>query len=82
MSKPILSQLPQQRMSPDGARFHLDIAALLKRHDMVWPGGPPAHWTLGAPIGNGDIGAVVYGHPDSLSFALGKTDVWEQMPWD
>ncbi len=82
MSKPILSQLPRQRMSPDGARFHLDIAALLGRHDMVWPNGPPAHWTLGAPIGNGDIGAVVYGHPDSLSFALGKTDVWEQMPWD
>jgi hypothetical protein len=82
MSNSILSQLPKQAMSAEHARFKLDVAALLARHDMVWPSGPPAHWTLGAPIGNGDLGAVVYGHPDSLSFALGKMDVWEQMPWD
>ncbi|MBI4474700.1 MAG: glycoside hydrolase N-terminal domain-containing protein, partial [Acidobacteria bacterium] len=50
------------------------------RHDMIWgePHGPPADWRAGAPIGNGDFGAMIYGYPDSMSFVLGKTDVWNR----
>ena len=59
-------------------RFRIDLPDLLDRHDMDWPEGPPADWKRGAPLGNGDFGAVVYGFPDALSFVIGKTDVWDR----
>lgn len=61
-------------------RFKPDLAARLAAHDMVWgePHGPPASWRAGAPIGNGDFGALIYGYPDNLCFALGKTDLWDR----
>jgi len=78
--KSVLKQLPRERMAPDRTRFRIDLAALLDRHDMVWgkPAGPPADWRAGAPIGNGDFGAMVCGYPDAMSFVLGKTDVWNR----
>ena len=61
-------------------KFRVDIASRLSNHDMLWgePHGPPASWKDGAPIGNGDFGALVYGYPDNLCFALGKTDIWDR----
>ena len=61
-------------------RFATDIQKRISRYDMVWgePSGPPASWREGAPIGNGDFGAMVSGYPDNLSFVLGKTDIWDR----
>ncbi|MFH1614095.1 MAG: hypothetical protein ABIG61_03285 [Planctomycetota bacterium] len=61
-------------------RFKPDLSGRLSKHDMVWgePSGPPASWKEGAPVGNGDFGALIYGYPDNLSFVLGKTDVWDR----
>lgn len=60
--------------------IHVDLAERLANHDPRWeaPHGPPGGWREGAPIGNGDFGALVYGWPDSLTFALGKTDLWDR----
>ena len=62
-------------------RFTVDLENLIGRHDMLWgrPDGPPADWRRGAPIGNGDFGAIISGYPDNLTFALGKTDLWVRL---
>ena len=67
-------------MPEEHLRFKVDLGARLSRYDMVWgpPAGPPASWREGAPIGNGDFGALIYGYPDNLSFVLGKTDLWDR----
>lgn len=60
--------------------IQVDLAERLANYDPRWeaPHGPPGAWREGAPIGNGDFGALVYGWPESLSFALGKTDLWDR----
>ncbi|MHB9132421.1 MAG: glycosyl hydrolase family 95 catalytic domain-containing protein [Armatimonadota bacterium] len=65
-------------MPADASRFSTDLSAYLFRHNMVWTGeaGPPGFWSYGAPLGNGDFGALVYGGPENLTYVLGKTDLW------
>ena len=62
-------------------RFSIDPARLVGSHDMEWgeSDGPSADWRNGAPLGNGDFGAIVYGCPDNLTFALAKTDLWVRL---
>jgi len=38
---------------------------------------PSLRWVDGHILGNGDVGAVVYGSPERLSFSLSKHNVWE-----
>ncbi len=73
-------RLPREKQSGEQARYKIDLPTLLDRHDMIWgdPHGPPADWRAGAPIGNGDFGAMIYGYPDAMSFVLGKSDVWNR----
>ena len=74
-----LLKLPEAQVLPASLlRYKLDLGKYLARHDMVWPEGPSGHWARGAPLGNGDFGAMVYGYPDNLTFALGKTDIWDR----
>ena len=44
--------------------------------DIVWD-GPLASYHEGFILGNGDLGAVMYGNPWELKFSLGKNDVWD-----
>ena len=55
-----------------------DLAALLARHNPRWGTlpGPQGYWSAGAPLGNGDFGAMAYGPPENLTLALGKNDLW------
>ena len=73
-------RLPREKQSGEQARYKIDLPTLLDRHDMIWgdPHGPPADWRAGAPIGNGDFGAMIYGYPDAMGFVLGKSDVWNR----
>ena len=73
-------RLPRQSLSAQRSRFSIDLAQLLDRHDMVWGDdqGPAADWRAGAPVGNGDFGAMIYGYPDAMGFVLGKSDVWNR----
>ena len=56
----------------------MERTAVLNRCSPRWEGadGYTAYWGDGAPLGNGDFGAMVYGAPDNLSFLLGKNDLW------
>lgn len=63
---------------PEYSRFRIDLGQLLDRHDMQWTDYLPGDWMEGAPLGNGDIGTMLHGYPDSLSFTLSKSDVWNR----
>ncbi|MFC1452006.1 glycoside hydrolase N-terminal domain-containing protein [Verrucomicrobiota bacterium] len=77
----VIGTVPDEVLPEELCRFRVDAESHLAAHDMVWgaPHGPPAHWVQGAPIGNGDLGAMVYGYPDNLTLALGKSDVWVRL---
>jgi alpha-L-fucosidase 2 len=76
----VVKNPPSEILPGSYARFKLDPARYLAQSDLVWAPleGPPANWIDGLPVGNGDFGAMVYGYPDNLSFALGKTDIWDR----
>ena len=38
---------------------------------------PPSEWIDGMPLGNGDLGAMVYGPLESLTYCLCKADLWD-----
>ena len=65
-------------MDGANARFKVDLETLLDRHDMEWKHYLPGDWYDGAPLGNGDLGAMVFGYPDSLGIVLSKGDVWDR----
>ncbi len=75
----IIGQLPNEKLEDRNTRFNIDLSRLLDRHDMQWgeSDGPPADWRSGAPIGNGDFGAMVSGYPNCVHLMLGKNDVWD-----
>ena len=52
----------------------------LSRHDPVWE-LPAKKWEQGLPLGNGDLGVMVWGSGNPLMFTLGKTDWWETRHW-
>jgi len=60
------------------ARFDIDLPALVNRYNMQWKKYMPSDPNLGVPMGNGDIGALIFQQPRSLSFSLGKSDVWDR----
>lgn len=71
--------LPTQVMSPDNARFKVDLDKLLDPHNMTWKGEEmPVYFYDGALLGNGDMGVMIYGYPDNLHIVLSKTDVWDR----
>ena len=38
---------------------------------------PPLRWEHGFPLGNGEIGVMVWGDGDPLAFTLDKADLWD-----
>jgi len=38
---------------------------------------PVAEWIDGMHLGNGDMGAMVYGPPENMTYCLGKNDLWD-----
>jgi len=52
------------------------IRKVLKRQDLINE-RPPQQWGQGVPLGNGDIGAMVWGGPDAVHFTLGKNGFWD-----
>ena len=39
--------------------------------------GPPREWHHGFPLGNGDLGTMVWGDGNPLAFTLDKADLWD-----
>ncbi|MFA7157865.1 MAG: glycoside hydrolase family 95-like protein [Kiritimatiellia bacterium] len=49
----------------------------LAQHDLVYETAP-ARWLDGIPLGNGDMGAVIWGRGAPLTISLDKGDIWER----
>ncbi len=58
-------------------RNHLDLESLLKQHDMVYEAAP-LEWEQGFLLGNGNLGAVIWGDGGSLTITLNRMDAWDQ----
>ena len=73
-----VSQLPTSAQSNvvlyDGSGLNVDHGAYMSQHDVVYH-APALHGAQGMPIGDGDIGAMVW-CPDTLRFQIQKSDLW------
>ena len=47
---------------------------------VLWYKKPAALWTEALPIGNGRIGAMVFGNPENDRFALNEDTLWSGTP--
>ena len=54
----------------------LPMRAYLAQHDLIYA-APPSEWEEGIPLGNGDMGALIWGDGNPLRITLDKYDVWE-----
>ncbi len=53
-----------------------DMSAILAHHDVVFRS--PTHDPIyGLPIGNGDMGCLIYTEADRLHICVNKTDLWD-----
>src|SRR5919198_2611663 len=73
-------------MEPAATRFvfpgglaSVDYPAFLSRHDVVYL-APAPDGIDGLPVGNGDLGAMIWTPPDQLRLALNKVDLWDDGP--
>ncbi|MDP7255028.1 MAG: glycoside hydrolase N-terminal domain-containing protein, partial [Planctomycetota bacterium] len=55
----------------------LDMEALLKQHDMVYEAAP-LKWEQGFLLGNGNLGAVIWGDGAPANFTLNRMDAWDK----
>ncbi|MDP7396593.1 MAG: glycoside hydrolase N-terminal domain-containing protein, partial [Lentisphaeria bacterium] len=58
-------------------RNHLDLESLLKQHDMVYEAAP-VEWEQGFLLGNGNLGAVIWGDGAPTNFTLNRMDAWDR----
>ena len=58
------------------AAIPVEPAAFLDDHDPVWEVAP-TRWLEGIPMGNGDIGALIWGDGNPLHITLDKYDAWD-----
>jgi hypothetical protein len=56
--------------------MRVDWAAFVSAQD-VTQDAPPPHPVHGLLLGNGDIGAAVFGAPEYLRLQIGKNDIWD-----
>lgn len=57
----------------------VDYAGFLSQHDVVYR-GPAPYGIDGLPVGNGDLGALVWTPPDHLRLAVNKVDLFDDAP--
>ncbi len=62
-----------------GDLTHVDYAAFLSQHDVVYQ-SPVADGIDGLPVGNGDLGAMIWTPPDRLHLAINKVDLFDDGP--
>ncbi len=62
--------------SPNSPNETFPMHSYLAQHDLVYEVAP-REWEEGIPLGNGDMGALVWGDGGPLRITLDKYDVWE-----
>ena len=61
---------------PEENRWNRRWPERISQHDLVYH-SPPEDPILGLPIGNGDIGALVWAESGRLMFAINKSNLWD-----
>lgn len=51
----------------------------MKKHDFLFQ-TPSDRWDEGLPLGNGGMGALLFGDGNPLRIALDRTDIWDNTP--
>lgn len=51
------------------------------RHDLNFP-ALAGKWDEGVPVGNGDLGALIWKKGENIRFSLDRKDLWDLRPWD
>ena len=62
----------------DGSALNVDYASYLAQHDVLYQ-APPLSGSEGMPIGDGDLGAMLW-CPERLRFQVQKSDLWSDPP--
>jgi len=62
--------------SPREGKWQIDWPVRLSQHDVVYL-SPPEDPSLGLPIGNGDLGALLWTTDSKLVLAINKCDTWD-----
>src|SRR6185312_11963713 len=62
-----------------GGITEVDYPAFLSQHDVVYL-APASEGVDGLPIGNGDLGAMLWTPPDRVHLAVNKVDLWDDGP--
>ena len=58
------SRRHRENMPESAAPYPFDIEAGIAQHNPRWTrDSQTSYWAHGAPLGNGDFGAIVYGPP-------------------
>ncbi len=66
----------ERTQSPNSPSSALPMRSFLVQHDLVYEAAP-REWEEGIPLGNGDMGALIWGDGNPLRITLDKYDVWE-----
>ena len=66
----------ESAFSPREGRWNVAWPGVLAQHDLVYQ-SPPEDPMLGLPIGNGDIGALLWTTERELIVAINKNDIWD-----
>ncbi|MBX3000058.1 MAG: hypothetical protein KF893_16170 [Caldilineaceae bacterium] len=62
-----------------GNLIEVDYDGFLSQHDLVYL-APPVYGIDGLPIGNGDLGAMIWTPPERIHLAINKVDLWDDGP--
>lgn len=57
--------------------FEVDYPAYFSGHDIVYQSPPVEGWE-GFPLGNGDLGGMIWCTPTGLKLQINKTDAWDR----
>lgn len=58
-----------------------EIRPVLSEHDLVFK-ELPTKWDTGIPLGNGNIGALIWKKDKQLRFTINRADLWDTRPLD
>jgi len=75
-SHPLAAAPIQSAYSPAAGQWEVSWPERLSQHDVVYL-SPPDDPTLGLPIGNGDMGALLWTTGGGLVLAINKSDTWD-----
>ena len=76
VSSPVAGLSITSSYSPREGKWQIDWPGRLSQHDVVYL-SPPEDPLLGLPIGNGDLGALLWTTDTQLVLAINKCDTWD-----